>query len=203
MSKKIFSLIAIFTLLLSTILSFQSQAQFTFLPNLSCILQGKQSITTRYSKNPESYNDFTFTVKEKFCFNFFATKLEKLSSSLNKVMRSSNGIINSGSGNFTPIKLDIVTPSNCPIAPTLSSNFNKDFKIKIESVGKSQRIGVKFCRTLSSSGIGDDARVKSVINAITKDYYPGSQLVLLDKNQDCVGDMSGLNLCKPFPGYTI
>ncbi|MFB2917206.1 MULTISPECIES: hypothetical protein [Aerosakkonema] len=54
---------------------------------------------------------------------------------------------------------------------------------------------LKFCKTIPSAGIGDDARVKSSVEATLKQFSTVKSVIILTKEGDCFGDMSGENLC--------
>jgi len=54
---------------------------------------------------------------------------------------------------------------------------------------------VKFCRTLSSAGIGADARVSAEINATLKQFANIKKVVILTQNGHCFGDESGKDFC--------
>jgi hypothetical protein len=62
-------------------------------------------------------------------------------------------------------------------------------------------ITVQFCKNLTLGGVGDSARVNTVIKAgITENKFLSadspSKIIVLDRNGNCVGDESGLNRCK-------
>lgn len=78
-----------------------------------------------------------------------------------------------------------------PIEFTGSSNCGKDFTISITN-GTAK---LKFCKTVVSAGVGDDARQKSSINATLKQFPSIKSVVILDKNGNCLSDQSGENLC--------
>jgi hypothetical protein len=59
---------------------------------------------------------------------------------------------------------------------------------------------VRFCRLVSSAGVGQDARVQSQINATLKEFPSIHHVVVLDNEGHCLFDMSGLDLClRPTP----
>ncbi len=78
-----------------------------------------------------------------------------------------------------------------PIEFQGSSNCGKDFTISINNgVAK-----LKFCKSVISAGIGDDARQKSSINATLKQFPTINSVIVLDKNGNCLSDQSGENFC--------
>ncbi|MDY6784859.1 MAG: hypothetical protein SW833_20340 [Cyanobacteriota bacterium] len=71
------------------------------------------------------------------------------------------------------------------------SNCDRDFQITIRD-----RIAqLKFCRTVVSGGVGDDARATSAIEATLAQFPTVASIVILNKNGDCFGDGSGENEC--------
>ncbi|AFZ18910.1 GerMN domain-containing protein [Allocoleopsis franciscana] len=72
-----------------------------------------------------------------------------------------------------------------------SSNCGSDFKLSMsKGVAKLQ-----FCRIMPSAGIGDDARATSSLTATLKQFTNVKSVIILDKNGNCLGDMSGDNRC--------
>lgn len=76
---------------------------------------------------------------------------------------------------------------------TGNSNCGKDFTISIQ--GGVARL--QFCRQMVSAGVGDDARAKSAITATLKQFTSVSNVVILDRSGNCLGDQSGENRCLP------
>ena len=82
-----------------------------------------------------------------------------------------------------------------PIQLRGSSNCGKKFTLSIsKKVAKLQ-----FCKQVVSGGIGDDARIRSSLNATIKQFSPIASVMVLDKNGNCLGDQSGENLCLKKP----
>ena len=72
-----------------------------------------------------------------------------------------------------------------------NSNCGADFSLRIRnSVAQ-----LRFCRTVASAGVGDDARTLSALNATLKQFPTVKYTVILDQNGNCLGDMSGENNC--------
>lgn len=78
-----------------------------------------------------------------------------------------------------------------PIQLSGSSNCGDDFRLAV--VGDTAML--KFCRSVVSAGIGDDARIKSSLTATLKQFSSIRSVILLDRNGNCLGDMSGENRC--------
>lgn len=72
-----------------------------------------------------------------------------------------------------------------------NSNCGKDFTLSI-SKGVAR---LKFCKQVPSGGIGDDARAKSSLEATLKQFPTVKSVIILTKEGDCLGDMSGENFC--------
>jgi hypothetical protein len=72
-----------------------------------------------------------------------------------------------------------------------SSNCGSDFKLSM-SKGAAK---LQFCRIMPSAGIGDDARATSSLTATLKQFTNVKSVIILDKDGNCFGDMSGDNRC--------
>ncbi len=72
-----------------------------------------------------------------------------------------------------------------------SSNCGEDFTLSIsQGVAK-----LKFCKTVVSRGVGDDARAISAVQATLKQFSTVQSVIVLDRDGNCLGDQSGQNLC--------
>ena len=72
-----------------------------------------------------------------------------------------------------------------------SSNCGSDFKLSM-SKGVAR---LQLCRIMPSGGIGDDARATSSLTATLKQFANVKSVIILDKDGNCFGDMSGDNRC--------
>lgn len=72
-----------------------------------------------------------------------------------------------------------------------SSNCASDFNLSISN-GTAR---LQLCRTITSAGVGDDARAKSSLTATLKQFSSVQSVIILDRNGNCFGDMSGDNRC--------
>jgi len=73
-----------------------------------------------------------------------------------------------------------------------------DFTLTLSMKGSVPETGtatVKFCRAISSPGIGADARVTAEINATLKQFANIKKVVILTNDGHCFGDGSGKDLC--------
>jgi hypothetical protein len=78
-----------------------------------------------------------------------------------------------------------------PIQLRGRSNCGKDFTLSISNGVATLR----FCKSVLSSGVGDDGRQKSSINTTLKQFSNINSVIILDKNGNCLGDQSGENSC--------
>lgn len=78
-----------------------------------------------------------------------------------------------------------------PITLRGPSTCGSDFRFSlVASTAKLQ-----FCRQVVSDGIGDDARALGSLTTTLKQFPTIQSVVILDRNGNCLGDMSGENRC--------
>jgi hypothetical protein len=82
-----------------------------------------------------------------------------------------------------------------PIQLRGSSNCGKNFTLSISNGVATLR----FCKSVLSSGDGDDGRQKSSINATLKQFSTINSVIILDRNGKCLSDQSGENTCLKKP----
>lgn len=136
-------------------------------------------VKVHYSKDPESNEDFSYAfyvIKNTKRTDVGTYVIEQSIAGPTEPAKSTYNL-------FTPIKLS--GDSNCS---------GKDFSLNIDQDTK--KATLKFCRTVTSGGVGDDARVTSVINYDLKQFPTVEKVVILTKDDHCFGDMSGKDLCK-------
>lgn len=85
-------------------------------------------------------------------------------------------------GYFSELGTMLVGPSTCGGA---------DFTIRIDA----GLATVRFCREISSGGIGQDARAKSALEATLRQFPTIQRTRLLSPAGDCLFDMTGENRC--------
>lgn len=68
---------------------------------------------------------------------------------------------------------------------------NQDFTISIED----NMAIVQFCRDVIRGGVGDDARLEEAIKTTLTQFSTVDEVVLLDKNGNCLIDFQGRNEC--------
>ena len=98
-------------------------------------------------------------------------------------------------GYFTELNTLLSGPSSCSAPLPVGG---PDFTLTLNKKGSVPETGtatVKFCRTISSPGIGADARVTAEINATLKQFSNIKKVVILTKDGHCFGDGSGKDLC--------
>ncbi len=135
-------------------------------------------VRINFSKNPESYSDFTYTQSvnrktERIDMGTFA--IEQLIAGPTSE-ESANGL-------FSPLQNKFSGDSNCSGA---------DFSLVVSATGKAT---VKFCRDLITAGVGEDAMISETITKTLKQFSAVYKVVILDKNGNCFGDLSGENQC--------
>lgn len=72
-----------------------------------------------------------------------------------------------------------------------SSTCRRDFTLSISN-GVAR---LQFCRQVISGGVGDDARLRSAIAATLQQFSTVNDVVILNPDGSCFGDMSGENRC--------
>jgi Sporulation and spore germination len=98
-------------------------------------------------------------------------------------------------GYFTELNTLLSGASNCSAPRPVGG---PDFTLALDKKGTVTEPGtatVKFCRSLTSPGIGADARVKAEISATLKQFPNIKQVVILTKNGHCFADESGKDFC--------
>ena len=98
-------------------------------------------------------------------------------------------------GYFTELNTLLSGPSSCSAPLPVGG---PDFTLTLNMKGPVPETGtatVKFCRTISSPGIGADARVTAEINATLKQFSNIKKVVILTNDGHCFGDGSGKDLC--------
>ena len=85
-------------------------------------------------------------------------------------------------GYFSELGTMLVGPSDCGGA---------DFTIRIDA----GLATVRFCRAISSGGIGQDARARSALEATLRQFPTIQRTRLLSASGDCLFDMTGENRC--------
>jgi Sporulation and spore germination len=98
-------------------------------------------------------------------------------------------------GYFTELNTMLSGPSNCSAPRPVGG---PDFTLTLDKKGTVTEPGtatVKFCRSLTSPGIGADARVKAEINATLTQFPNIKKVVILTKDGHCFADESGKDFC--------
>jgi hypothetical protein len=98
-------------------------------------------------------------------------------------------------GYFTELNIMLSGPSHCSAPLPVGG---PDFTLTLDKKGPVTQTGtatVKFCRSLTSPGIGADARVTAEINATLKQFPRIKHVVILTGDGHCFGDGSGKDLC--------
>jgi hypothetical protein len=129
------------------------------------------------SKNPESLNDFTYTqalVRSSNRIDMGTYTVEQL------IIGPTDE--EASTGLFSPLKGKLQGDSNCG---------GKDFTLTV--VDRVARL--KFCRSITSAGIGDDARITSTVTDTLNQFSSVDSVIILTREGNCFGDQSGQNHC--------
>lgn len=100
-----------------------------------------------------------------------------------------------GAGYFTELNTMLSGSSNCSTPLPVGG---PDFTLTLDHKGSVLEKGtatLKFCRTLTSGGIGADARVQAEINATLKQFANIKKVVILTKDGHCFADNAGGDRC--------
>jgi hypothetical protein len=98
-------------------------------------------------------------------------------------------------GLFSQLHDSINGLSNCTGQNAIGGS---DFLLTMNKKGKVDEQGtatLQFCRDISSSGIGSDARIKAEVSTTLQQFSTIQKVVTLLKDGSCLGDESGLNMC--------
>lgn len=98
-------------------------------------------------------------------------------------------------GYFTELNTMLSGPSKCSAPLPVGG---PDFTLTLNKKGTVPETGtatVKFCRSITSPGIGADARVTAEINATLKQFTNIKKVVILTVDGHCFGDLSGKDFC--------
>ena len=98
-------------------------------------------------------------------------------------------------GYFTELNTLLSGPSKCAAPLPVGG---PDFTLTLDKKGTVTQKGtatLQFCRSISSPGIGADARVKAEINATLKQFSTITNVVILTESGYCFGDESGMDQC--------
>src|SRR5581483_3992480 len=98
-------------------------------------------------------------------------------------------------GLFSELNTMLSGPSSCSAPLPVGG---PDFTLTLNKKGSVTEQGtatLQFCRTISSPGIGADARVAAQINATLKQFSSIKKVVILTREGHCFGDESGRDFC--------
>lgn len=138
-----------------------------------------------FSKEPQSYkDDFTYSVP----VDREIDRTQPVETAIKELLKGP-----SASEKAQDLKSPIVLSgeSNCG---------GDDFRIISNSTQLGVDIEVVFCKDITLTGIGDSARVQSVIKKTIyaledSANFKSARIAVLDKTSNCIGDESGLNTC--------
>ena len=135
------------------------------------------ALAVYFSKEPESLDDFTYTravTRNSDRADMGTYTIEQL------IAGPANTEVSQGL--FSPLKGKLQGESNCG---------GKDFALAV-----SERIArLRFCREIVSGGVGDDARITSTISDTLEQFSSVDSVIILTRDGNCFGDLSGQNQC--------
>jgi hypothetical protein len=138
--------------------------------------QGGREVQVFFSKRPESDADFSAV----YPVTRVSPDTGVATAALRKLIAGPTPS-EAGAGYFSEIGAMLTGPSDC----------GADFTIRIEDGVAT----IRFCRLVSSAGIGQDARAQSALTATLLQFSTVQQVRLLTSNGTCLFDMSGENRC--------
>jgi hypothetical protein len=97
-------------------------------------------------------------------------------------------------GYYSQVEKSLSGPTIC----TTDASGNSDFTLMLNKKGTKDETGtatVKFCRTLTSAGVGTDASIRSEVEETLKQFSTIQKVVILTKDGHCFGDESGSDVC--------
>lgn len=135
------------------------------------------SLAVYFSKEPESFGDFTYTeavTRSSGRIDMGTYTIEQLIAGPSEA-EASRGL-------RSPLKGKFQGESNCS---------DKDFTLSVaERVAR-----LRFCRIVASAGIGDDARITATVSSTLEQFSSVDSVIILTRDGNCFGDQSGLNRC--------
>lgn len=93
-------------------------------------------------------------------------------------------------GYYSELSKALTGPSSCPTGSDFTLTLNKK-----GAKGEQGTATLKFCRTLSSAGIGTDARIHTEITTTLQQFPTIKKVVILTSAGHCFGDESGMDVC--------
>jgi spore germination protein GerM len=97
--------------------------------------------------------------------------------------------VEKNAGYYSELPKALSGPSSCSGA---------DFTLALDKKGTTDEPGtatLKFCRTLTSGGIGTDARIHTEIETTLKQFPTIKKVIILTNEGHCFGDESGMDRC--------
>jgi hypothetical protein len=135
------------------------------------------SLLVYVSKDPESLSDFTYTqavTRSSNRTDMGTYAIEQLITGPTEAEASA--------GLFSPLKGKLQGELNCT---------GKDFTLTVAD-GMAR---LKFCRSIASGGIGDDARITTTVTKTLEQFSSVDSVTILTRDGNCFGDLSGRDRC--------
>src|SRR5712692_2020623 len=143
-----------------------------------------------FSQSPGSFNDFSAVYAVDRTSPTIAVGTYSL-----QLLIAGPTLSEQQAGYFTELNTMLSGPSNCSAPLPVGG---PDFTLALDKKGTVTQIGtatVKFCRSLTSAGIGADARVTAEINATLKQFPKIKKVVILTRDGHCFNNSIGNDYC--------
>lgn len=143
-----------------------------------------------FSKNPASLNDFSAVYPVDRMSPTIAVATFSI-----QLLIAGPTLSEQHAGYFSELNTMLNGPSNCSTPIPVGG---PDFVLTLNMKGPVPEPGtatLKFCRSITSGGIGADARVQAEITATLKQFPDIKKVVILTMDGHCFGDESGKDFC--------
>jgi hypothetical protein len=145
---------------------------------------GGYPVLVYFSKNPDSYNDYG----KVFAVHRVSPTLGVATYAIGQLVAGPTSSERSA-GYFTELTSSLSGSSNCG---------GPAFQITLDHRGSTPEAGtatIKFCKQLSTAGIGTDARIQAEITKTLTQFPNNHRVVILSRDGHCFGDESGADMC--------
>jgi hypothetical protein len=137
-----------------------------------------------FSKHPDSENDSS----KVFAVNRTSPTLGVATYAIGQLIAGPTAS-ESASGFYTELTSSLSGSSNCG---------GPAFQITLDHKGATPETGtatIKFCKMLSTAGIGTDARIQAQISKTLLQFSNNHKVIILTRDGHCFGDESGADMC--------
>jgi hypothetical protein len=169
---------------------FQSEAMHYPMPTQ--LPTQNKSLDVFFSKSNASGNVFgaTLSVKRVMPVIGHTTSIAAIASYAIQQLIAGPTSIERQAGYTSMLQQSLFGKSNC--AGQQNFIFTLDKKGMLTKPGVAT---IRFCRLISSAGVGVDAAIRSEVESTLKQFPEIKAVVILSSNGHCFGDESGVNFC--------